>query len=238
MAKCPGQDQRYWKPEDIFELKCPGCGAEMEFWKDEPRRKCRGCGEQVWNPKIDLGCAKWCQYADQCLGDLMKNKDAAVLCDTLIAEMKAVFAGDQRRIDHAMKVLEYADQIQSEEGGEGLVVKAAAILHDIGIKRAEEVHGSAGGKYQEIKGPPIAREILDRHGVAGEATEHICKIIANHHSAKDIDTLEFRIIWDADWLVNIPDICAAESKEKLGKKIEKLFKTGAGKKLASQMFTS
>ena len=197
-----------------------------------------GCGEQVWNPKIDLGCAKWCQYADQCLGDLMKNKDAAVLCDTLIDEMKAVFADDQRRIDHALQVLEYADQIQSEEGGEGLIVKAAAILHDIGIKRAEEVHGSAGGKYQEIEGPPIAREILDRLDVAPKASEHICKIIANHHSAMDIDTLEFRIIWDADWLVNIPDVFATESKEKLRDNIERLFKTAAGKKIALQVFAT
>ena len=23
---CPGQDQRYWKPEDIFDVLCPRCG--------------------------------------------------------------------------------------------------------------------------------------------------------------------------------------------------------------------
>ena len=22
--RCPGQDTRFWKPEDIFEMKCPG----------------------------------------------------------------------------------------------------------------------------------------------------------------------------------------------------------------------
>jgi hypothetical protein len=66
MFRCPGQDQRFWKPEDIFEAKCPGCGQPVEFFKDEPKLKCRHCGCMVVNPKIDLGCAQWCQYAKQC----------------------------------------------------------------------------------------------------------------------------------------------------------------------------
>jgi len=68
MLKCPGQDNRYWKPEDIFEVRCPGCGQLVEFFKDEPRVKCRKCGYMVANPKINPGCAKWCQYADLCTG--------------------------------------------------------------------------------------------------------------------------------------------------------------------------
>lgn len=68
MVRCPGQDQRYWKPEDIFEVKCPNCGKSIEFFKDEPKLKCRKCGQMVINPKIDLGCAEWCQYARQCQG--------------------------------------------------------------------------------------------------------------------------------------------------------------------------
>ena len=65
---CPGQDQRYWKPEDIFYLNCPWCGHEVEFWKDEPLRVCGGCTREINNPRIDLGCAKWCQYAKDCPG--------------------------------------------------------------------------------------------------------------------------------------------------------------------------
>jgi len=68
MLRCPGQDQRFWKPDDIFDVKCPGCGQTVEFFKDEPKLKCRECGQTVINPKIDLGCAQWCRYAEQCLG--------------------------------------------------------------------------------------------------------------------------------------------------------------------------
>jgi hypothetical protein len=63
---CPGQDMRFWKPKDIFDVRCPYCGAEIEFWKDDPLRYCPGCGETVSNPRIDLGCAKWCKYVKEC----------------------------------------------------------------------------------------------------------------------------------------------------------------------------
>ena len=64
--QCPGQDQRYWKPEDILYCPCPHCRHEIEFWKDEPLRVCPGCKREVPNPRIDLGCAKWCTYAKEC----------------------------------------------------------------------------------------------------------------------------------------------------------------------------
>lgn len=65
--RCPGQDMSSWKPEDIFFVKCPHCGAEIEFWKDEPVRPCPSCRREVPNPKLDPGCAKWCKHADECL---------------------------------------------------------------------------------------------------------------------------------------------------------------------------
>ncbi len=234
MVRCPGQDQRYWKPEDIFEVDCSNCGSALEFFKDEPQLKCRHCGHTVINPKIDLGCAEWCQYAQQCLGVTVKNLFA--VRDKLVAEMKAVFDGDQKRIGHALAVLNYAEQIQAAEGGDPLVVKAAAILHDIGIHEAETKHGSPAGKYQEIEGPPIAEEILKRHDISPEIIEHICRIIANHHGAKGIDTTEFRIVWDADWLVNIPADFPDASKEELRRIVEKTFRTHEGHRMATELF--
>ena len=235
MVRCPGQDQRFWQPEDIFEVRCPGCNNKMEFFKDEPKLKCRNCGQMVVNPKIDLGCAEWCQYAEQCMGvDVVKN--LRIMREKLIEEMKNVFGDDQKRIEHALAVLDYAEQIQNVEGGDPLIVRAAAILHDIGIHEAERKHGSSVGKYQEIEGPSIAREILSKYELDEAAIEHICKIIANHHSAKDIDTTEFRIIWDADWLVNIPEEFPDAGKAKLNELIDKTFKTCKGRQIAIESF--
>ena len=235
MYRCPGQDQRFWKPEDIFEVECPGCAEVVEFFKDEPKLKCRSCGRTVVNPKIDLGCAEWCQYAEQCLGVSTINSLRAIR-DKLIYEMEKYFAGDEKRIEHAIAVLNYAEQIQAVEGGDPLIVRAAAILHDIGIHEAEQKHGSSAGKYQEIEGPPIAEEILSQYDLSDDVITHISNIIGNHHSAKGIDTMEFRIVWDADWLVNIPEDFSDASEERLQEIIDKTFKTREGRRLAGELF--
>ena len=67
MMRCPGQDPRFWRPQDIFEAACPHCGMSVEFWKDELRVKCPRCRRVIANPKLDLGCAQWCLHARQCL---------------------------------------------------------------------------------------------------------------------------------------------------------------------------
>lgn len=74
--RCPGQDKQFWKPEDIYDVECPKCKAKVEFWKDDVYRRCSKCGYRFRNPKLDLGCAEWCPYASQCLGqDTEKIKD-------------------------------------------------------------------------------------------------------------------------------------------------------------------
>ncbi len=152
--------------------------------------------------------------------------------DLLIARMKSIFGSDKKRINHALGVLSYAERILQAEGGETLVVQAAAILHDIGIVQAQRKHGSSAGRYQEIEGPPIAREILQGLDFDPERIDHVCRIIANHHSARDIDTLEFRIIWDADWLVNIPEEWPGKTPQQIHDAIEKTFRTPTGRALA------
>jgi HD superfamily phosphodiesterase len=156
--------------------------------------------------------------------------------DKLIQKMKDVFGDDQKRIGHALAVLKYAEQIHAVEGGDATVVTAAAILHDIGIHQAEQKYGSSAGKYQEIEGPPIAGKILNDDGFDSAKINHVCKIIANHHSAKNIDTLEFRVVWDADWLVNIPDECGSMNESKLKEFISRIFKTQTGRQIAKELY--
>jgi len=71
--RCPGQDTRYWKDDAIFEVECPHCGALVEFFKDDTSRKCPSCKRVLVNPRMDFGCALYCQYAELCLGELPKE---------------------------------------------------------------------------------------------------------------------------------------------------------------------
>lgn len=154
----------------------------------------------------------------------------------LIEAMKDVFGSDQRRINHALSVLQYAETLLKDEPGDELTVMAAAVLHDIGIHEAERKYNSSAGNYQEIEGPPIARAILERLGLDPERTDHVCKIISLHHHAKGLDTPEFRILWDADWLVNIPDEYPGWEPARLRPIVDTVFKTPMGLRLATEMF--
>ncbi len=156
------------------------------------------------------------------------------LCQRITDQMKATFGDDQPRIDHALAVLGYAEQmLATERDASALVVRAAAILHDIGIQEAQRKHGSSAGNYQEIEGPPMARQILADLDVAADAIDHVCAIVGSHHSAKDIDTPEFRIIWDADHLVNLAPGCMGMCPADLTETVYRHFRTDAGKRIAA-----
>ncbi len=162
--------------------------------------------------------------------------ETGTLCLQIERAMRNLFGEDARRIDHAMGVLENAKAIRAAEGGDRLVVEAAAFLHDIGIHEAEHKHGSSAGRFQEIEGPAIAEGILRDLAVDSETIDHVCRIVGSHHSGKDIDTLEFRTIWDADWLVNIPDEFPDLDRERLAKLVDRVFKTETGREMAQRRF--
>jgi len=72
------------------------------------------------------------------------------------------FGDDEKRISHAFSVFNYAMCICEVEGGDRDVVAMAALLHDVGIKPAEERFGSSSARYQEELGPPEAGERIFR----------------------------------------------------------------------------
>lgn len=204
--KCPGQDPRYWKFDAIFDAECPHCGGVVEFFKDETRRTCKSCGQKVLNPKMDFGCAAHCKFAEACFGDLppelIKEKED-LFKDRVAVEMKLYFKQDFKRIGHAAKVARYAEQILQIEKGDPAVVLTAAYLHDIGIKEAERKHGSADAVYQELEGPPVAREILEKLDAKEQLIEEVCDIIAHHHHPGDDETVNFKVVYDADRIANL-----------------------------------
>ena len=168
----------------------------------------------------------------------MTTPGAADIRSRLIEAMRATFGDDRRRIDHALSVLGYAERILQAENADATVVTAAAVLHDIGIHEAERVHGSSAGRYQEMEGPPIARRIMEELELDEKTIEHACRIVGSHHSAGDIDTPEFCIIWDADWLVNIRHEKPGATAAELGEFIGRVFKTETGAEIARDTYVN
>ena len=238
--KCPGQDTKYWKADAIFEVPCPKCDAPVEFFKDDTSRKCDKCGHRFPNPNMDFGCAAYCPYAEQCLGTLPEELVARkedLLKDRVAIEMKRYLKSDFKRIGHATRVARYAERIGKNERGNLAVILSAAYLHDIGIPEAERKHGSSAPEYQEKEGPPIARSILNKLKANEDLVDEVCDIVGHHHHPGSDESLNFKVVFDADLIANLEDKIKERSMEtkRLTKIIEKNFLTAGGKKEATQV---
>lgn len=261
--KCPGQETQYWKKDAIFDTKCPECGAVMEFFKDDTSRKCKNCGKRIVNPNMDFGCASYCQYADQCIANLPEEfvrQREDMLKDRVAVEMKRYFKADFKRIGHAMRVARYAEQIgkdwqskkfdkkndnpdqtqgkkedksAKEDRANLAVILSAAYLHDIGIKESERKYNSNAPKYQELEGPPIARVILEKLGGKPELIEEVCDIVGHHHHPRENETLNFKVLYDADLITNLEE----EQKEKQEKNEEPISRERIERIIAKSFLT-
>ncbi len=238
--KCPGQDTQYWNKEAIFESKCPECGTKIEFFKDDTSRKCSGCGKRIVNPKMDFGCAAYCQFAEQCIGALpeefLKKRDD-LLKDRVAVAMKRYFKTDFKRIGHAVKVARYAEEIGRNEKGNLGIILVAAYLHDIGIKNAEEKYNSNAPKYQELEGPPVARQIMEKLNAKEDLIEEVCDIVGHHHHPRENETVNFKSLYDADLITNLEENSKENPIEidRLKRIIGKSFLTESGRKKAEEV---
>ena len=161
----------------------------------------------------------------------------SMLSGNLINKMITYFDGDVRRINHALKVYGLAKSIAENERvtAETLaVIEAAAILHDIGIKLSEQKYNSSAGSYQEIEGPPVAEAMLRELGVREDRIARISYLIGHHHTYSQIDGIDFQVLVEADFLVNIfeDDI----KQEQIRVIRDKYFKTAAGKTYLASMY--
>ena len=156
--------------------------------------------------------------------------------DTINAMMH-YFKGDVKRIQHFMKVYSVARTIGINENlpeDVQYILEVAAITHNIGIKLSEEKFGSASEKYQEQEGPAEAEKMLREIGYDEEFIDKVCFLIAHHHTYKGIDNSPYRILVEADFLVNIyEDNISME----LAKSIkEKIFRTPSSIKMFEDMY--
>ena len=144
---------------------------------------------------------------------------------------------DIKRINHTLKVYSFAKNIGSMEQlstKQKMTLDLAAILHDIGIKESEKKYNSAIGKYQEIEGPIVARTILQEYELDEDLTNRICYLIGNHHTYSKIDGLDFQILIEADFLVNIYE--DNMNVDQITSIKEKFFKTKVGLHYIENMY--
>ncbi|MCQ2253808.1 MAG: HD domain-containing protein [Bacteroidales bacterium] len=156
----------------------------------------------------------------------------------LALAMIAYDNGDPKRVQHTTKVHAYASLIGIQEGLDSdtqFVLESAALVHDIGIRASEKKFGHQNGKLQEQEGPAVARELLGRIGGWTDAQiDRICWLVAHHHTYHASDALDYQILIEADFLVNLYE--DNEPLQAVRTVREKIFKTQSGTRMLDEMF--
>ena len=146
--------------------------------------------------------------------------------------------GDPKRIQHTTKVHAYASMIGRIEGLDEetlFILESAALVHDIGIRASEQKYGHQTGKLQEQEGPAVAREMLTRLGGYSERQiERICWLVGHHHTYHVCEDLDYQILIEADFIVNLYE--DNESPHAIRAVRKNIFRTGSGTKMLETMF--
>ena len=124
------------------------------------------------------------------------------------------YQGQPKRIQHFLKVHAYAKLIGEQEGLDKEILdilEVAALTHDIGIKISEEKYNSSAGK-----------------------TDRVCYLIGHHHTYDQIDGIDYQILVEADFLVNLAE--EQSSRETIESVKGKIFKTKTGIWLINKIF--
>ena len=149
--------------------------------------------------------------------------------------------GDPKRIQHFMKVYEFAHLIaMGEELDENTkdILEVAAILHDIGIHPSEEKYGDCSGKHQEEEGPVYAKALLNElNCYTDEFIDRVCFLIGHHHTYAPIEGIDHQILVEADFLVNVyEDELYLSQNNTIENLKNRIFKTKTGMWLLNTMF--
>lgn len=210
--KCPGQDTQYWQPGAIFEVECPQCREKVEFFKDDTSRKCGRCGHRFVNPKMDFGCAAYCQYAEQCLGtlpeELTEQRDD-LLKDRVAVEMKRRLQGDFQRIGIGMRTARYAERIAKREFADLPVVLCAAYLKNLGTAEARRKNPEVSDAQIAAESREIARSVLAGLGAGEELIAAVCEVLQPGRASSG-ERINAQIVADAE------RIAALEESRKTG----------------------
>ena len=199
--KCPGQDRGYWKADAVFEIPCPQCGASVEVFKDESTAHCTHCGHRFPNPGVEIGCAEWCALAQECLGVAPKGlsfvRPEGALAARLIHALEERFQSDRPRFTQTLKVFQFAKSLVVKQGGNPLVVLAAALLLELAVHHSPDAPSPENLDEGSADGIAEARGLLKQSGLDEETLQRIDDILTSYCAGRELYTPEFRVVCEA-----------------------------------------
>ncbi|MGE4585235.1 MAG: HD domain-containing protein [Sphaerochaeta sp.] len=156
----------------------------------------------------------------------------------LLDDVIAYDGPNAHRIAHLIKVHGYARAIgllEALDETTQVTLEAAAIVHDIGIKICEEKYdGRSSGNLQEKEGPRIARELLSNLGFPESVIDRVAFLVGHHHTYHDIQGLDYQILVESDFLVNLQE--HQSDIQTIKHTYAQIFRTESGKRFCSMQF--
>ncbi len=234
---CPGQNTMFWKPDDIFDVRCPSCDRPVEFWKDDSKRTCE-CGHRFLNPKRDLGCLEYCKYAEQCMPEMFEGESLKALYrDRLLVTAKIKMKPDDASLERSQKIAELAEEILDAEGGQPKVVFAAAILGNL-VLNSQPLGEQSASSAQGDSPSAITKKVLADIGTEKEVTDQVCQIIENRINGTSSEDLDSKIVSDALMLADLLDKKALLEEAALERLVDSKIQTETGKRVAREQLLS
>ena len=160
-----------------------------------------------------------------------------MIVSSAIEKMIAFYQGNLHDINHFLKVWAFAKTIGEQEGLDDqtqLTLELAAVVHDIACPLCRQKYGNTNGKYQELESPPLVEDFFAGMPVEGDMAERISWLVAHHHTYTHVDSLDYQILLEADFLVNADE--GGLARAAIENMRQSVFRTGAGVRLLDSIY--
>lgn len=147
----------------------------------------------------------------------------------LIRDMIAFYHSRTHDVEHFLKVYAYAQTIGKLTGLDAQtqrILEITAITHDIACPLCREKYGRADGHLQEQESEPILQDFLAAYNLPEPILSRVVFLVCHHHTITDVQGMDWRILLEADFLVNAQENRMSPQQMETAKAA--FFETSAG----------
>lgn len=154
-----------------------------------------------------------------------------------IEKMIVFYKGNLHDIDHFIKVWAMAKTIGEQEKLDEKTqqtLEFAAVVHDISCPLCRKKYGNAGGRNQELESTSLVQAFFAELPVPDLNVERVTWLVAHHHTYTNVDSLDHRILPEADFLINAGESGYSRTAIKTAR--ERIFRTETGIRLLDELY--
>ena len=155
----------------------------------------------------------------------------------IMQKMIGISDGNIHDIDHFIRVWTFAKtigELEKLDEETQYILEVAAVTHDIACPLCREKYGNTNGKHQEEEGARLVREFLLETGMENAQIERVAYLVGHHHTFKGIDSLDWQILVEADYIANASE--NHYSSQRIQNFLENIMRTDSGRKITRSVF--